>query len=46
MSVEFKTDINELRPPNHVKFDLFGAKLPNNNDIYYRAKQKELIDQY
>lgn len=46
MNVEFRTDINELRPPNKVKFNLVGAKLPNNNDIYYRAKQKELIDQY
>lgn len=46
MSVEFKTDINELRPPNHVKFNLVGTKLPNNNDIFYRAKQKELIEQY
>lgn len=44
--MEFKTDINELRPPNQVKFNLVGAKLPNSNDIYYRAKQKELIDQY
>lgn len=46
MNVEFKTDINELRPPNQIKHNLVGAKLPNNNDIYYRAKQKELIDQY
>lgn len=44
--MDFKEDVNALRPPSNVKFNLVGAKLPNSQDIYFRAKQKELIDQY
>ena len=44
--MEFSTDIFSLDRPSHVKFDLVGSKLPNSNDIYFRAKQRELVEQY
>ena len=46
LNIEFKTDINELGSPSNKKINLIGVKFPNNNDIYYRAKQNKLIDQY
>lgn len=44
--MEFKTDIFALNKPTKVKFNLIGAKLPNNKDVFFRAKQQELLDQY
>lgn len=44
--MEFKNDIFTLDKPSSVKFDLVGAKLPNSNDIFFRSKQHELVEQY
>lgn len=44
--MEFKTDVFSLDKPSKVKFDLVGAKLPNANDLYFRSKQHELVEQY
>jgi len=44
--LEFRTDIFSLDKPSSFKFNLIGAKLPNNKDVFFRAKQKELVDQY
>ena len=44
--MDFNTDIFSLDGPSKVKFKLVGVKLPSSNDVYFRAKQKELVDQY
>ena len=44
--MEFSTDIFSLDRPSQVKFNLAESKLPNSNDVYFRAKQSELVDQY
>lgn len=44
--MEFSTDVFSLDRPSKVKFDLVGSKLPNNTDVYFRAKQRELVEQY
>ena len=44
--MDFNTDIFSLDRPAKVKFDLVGSKLPNSNDVYFRAKQRELVEQY
>lgn len=44
--MEFKNDIFTLSPPSKRTFKLEGAKLPTNKDVYFRAKQDEIIDQY
>ena len=44
--MEFTTDIFSLDRSSHFKFNLVGAKLPNSNDVYFRSKQKELVEQY
>lgn len=44
--MDFKTDIFSLYPPSSRTFNLVGTTLPTNTDIYFRAKQKELLDQY
>lgn len=44
--MEFNTNIFSLDRPSKIKFDLVGAKLPNSNDVFFRAKQKELVEQY
>jgi len=44
--MEFTTDIFTLLPPASRKFELAGVSLPTNKDVYYRAKQREIIDQY
>lgn len=44
--MEFKNDIFTLDKPSSVKFELVGAKLPNSNDIFFRSKQHELVEQY
>lgn len=42
----FKNDIFTLSPTSKRTFNLVGAKLPNSKDVYFRAKQDEIIDQY
>ena len=42
----FKTDIFSLDKPKKITFNLVGAKLPSANDLYFRAKQEELVEQY
>lgn len=44
--MEFKNDISTLDKPSSVKFELVGTKLPNSNDIFFRSKQHELVEQY
>lgn len=44
--MEFKNDIFTLDKPSNVKFELVGAELPNGNDIFFRSKQRELVEQY
>ena len=44
--MKFEKNIFELDKPHTVKFNLVGAKLPNTNDLYFRSKQHELVEQY
>ena len=44
--MDFNTDILSLDRPSKVTFNLVGSKLPNSNDVYFRAKQRELVEQY
>lgn len=44
--MDFTTDVFLLGAPATVKFELFGTKWPINKDVYFRAKQKEIVDQY
>ena len=44
--MDFNTDIFSLDRPSKVTFNLEGSKLPNSNDVYFRAKQRELVEQY
>lgn len=44
--MDFNTNIFSLDRSAKVKFDLVGSKLPNSNDVYFRAKQEELVEQY
>lgn len=44
--MEFATDIFSLYPDSHRTFSLIGLTLPSQRDVYFRAKQKELLDQY
>lgn len=44
--MKFINDIFTLQKPSNVKFELIGTKFPSNNDIYFRSKQEELIEQY
>lgn len=44
--MEFVTDISSLRPNLDKTFNLVETGLPTNIDVYFRAKQKEIIDQY
>lgn len=44
--MEFKNDIFTLDKPSSIKYKLDGIKLPNTNDIFFRSKQHELVDQY
>lgn len=46
MGMVFKTDIFSLDKPKKITFNLVGAKLPSANDLYFRAKQEELVEQY
>ena len=44
--MEFTTDIFSLAKPSSVSFNLVGTRLPNNQDLFFRSKQKELVEQY
>lgn len=44
--MDFKNDINTLDRESNIKFDLYKVKVPTSNDIYFRSKQQELVDQY
>ena len=44
--MDFNTDIFSLDRPSKVTFNLVGSKLPSSNDVYFRAKQRELVEQY
>ena len=42
--MEFVNDIHSLLPSRNIKFSLEGVKLPNNKDLFFRAKQQEIIE--
>ena len=44
--MKFMNDIFTLDKPSSVKFELVGTKLPSSNDIFFRSKQHELVEQY
>lgn len=44
--MDFTTDILSLDKPSSVTFNLVGSRLPNNHDLFFRSKQKELVEQY
>ena len=44
--LKFTTDIFSLDKPSSVTFRLSGTKLPNNHDLFFRSKQKEIVEQY
>lgn len=44
--MEFVNDIFSLRSPQTVTFNLIGAKLPSNRDLFFRAKQQEIFERY
>ena len=43
--MKFLTDVFSLRP-DMGNFNLAATGLPNNIDVYFRAKQSEMLDQY
>lgn len=44
--MDFSNNFNNLAPPSSVNISLIGARLPNNTHLYFRAKQKEIVNQY
>ena len=44
--MDFANDIFTLKPPSKKSFKLEGTSLPTNKDLYFRTKQREIIDQY
>lgn len=44
--MDFINDIFTLEPPTERTFKLEGIFLPTNRDLYFRTKQREIIDQY
>ncbi len=44
--MEFVGDILSLDRPATREFNLLGASLPSSKDVYFRSKQKEIIEQY
>lgn len=42
----FKNNLDLLDPPESIEFKIPGVKFPTNQDVYFRAKQRELADQY
>lgn len=44
--MEFEHEVFDLMPPGNKTFSLVGTKIPNDKDIFFRAKQKETLDRY
>lgn len=44
--MKFQNDIHKLMPPSQKNINLIGATLPSNTDLFFRAKQREIVDQY
>lgn len=44
--MEFSREVYDLMPPSRRTFNLAGVKIPNDKDIFFRAKQKETLDRY
>lgn len=44
--MEFNREVFDLMPPSGKTFNLVGVKIPNDKDIFFRAKQKETLDRY
>lgn len=46
--MEFKTDIRTLYVPSNKMFELseLNFPFPRSNEVFFRAKQKEIVDQY
>ena len=44
--MEFERDVLALGRPEKVNIQLQDVNLPDNNSVYFRTKQKELISQY
>lgn len=44
--MDFSTDIFLLLPSKNKTISFDGLTLPDNKDVFFRAKQKEIIDQY
>lgn len=44
--MEFNREVFDLMPPSRKTFNLVGVKIPNDKDIFFRAKQKETLDRY
>lgn len=45
-TMEFEHEVFDLMPPDNNAFSLVGTKIPNDKDIFFRAKQKETLDRY
>ena len=44
--MEFVGDIFSLERPTTRQINLLGASLPSSKDVYFRSKQKEIVEQY
>lgn len=44
--MEFLGDLNTLRRPERVRINLNEFTIPDENALFFRAKQKELVEQY
>jgi len=44
--MDFKTDVFSLDVPHKTSSSIAGAVLPSNLDVFFRAKQKEMQEQY
>lgn len=44
--MDFSTDIFSLDKPSSVTSNLVGTRPPNNHDLFFRSKQKEIVEQY
>lgn len=42
----FEKDIFSLLGSQNYKFNLVGSSIPTSKDVFFRAKQKELVEQY
>lgn len=44
--MEFNNDLHLLCPSTEKKINLVGASLPTSKDVYFRSKQREIVEQY